>query len=365
MEKREQGVMASLGKKLLALLFMLILSGIGLCAYFHLPYDSQARTTQVDIPKGESFVTISRGLAEKRLLRCPRLFSVVARVLSKDRTIMAGAYRLHSSMSPREILEGLSSGLAVLHRITVPEGVSLDQVARILEAEGVARAEDIQAAGSNPAFFRNLGIEGDSLEGYLFPDTYYLPLGQSANEILTAMVRQFWRVYDPQMRIKQIRMGWRIHDVVTLASIIEKEASRAEEKPYISSVLHNRLARDMPLQCDPTVIYGIRFFDGNLKREDLLRDSAYNTYLYKGLPPGPICNPGLGSLQAALNPADTPYLYFVSKNDGTHQFSESIEEHNRAVHSYQKETKKSDRAVRSYQKKGKKSDRAVRKYQKK
>ena len=328
--------MVNLSKRFLWVpVLVLLLAALGGYAYCHLPYDRRAREEQIDIPQGKRLAGIAGALEKKRLIRFPRLFVLVARLSHRDRGIRAGAFRLHSSMSPRDILENLNSDRVSLHRVTVPEGVTLWQIANLLEAEGVASAHAVLQAASDPRFVRELGIEGGTLEGYLYPDTYALTLGQSPREILKLMVRQFWRGYGPRVRMQQIGLGWRIHEVVTLASIIEKETARPEEKPLISSTLHNRLLVDMPLQCDPTVIYGLGRFDGNLRREHLLQPNPYNTYLNRGLPLGPICNPGMVSLLAALNPAQTPYLYFVSKNDGTHQFSSTIEEHNRAVRRYQ------------------------------
>jgi UPF0755 protein len=165
-------------------------------------------------------------------------------------------------------------------------------------------------------------------------------LGLSAGEILKAMTKRFHAVYGPSWRQRQAEQGMRLHEVVTLASIVEKETGSREEMPLIASVMLNRLRAGMPLQCDPTVIYGIEGFDGNLTREHLQRPGPYNTYLNHGLPPGPICNPGRDALRAVLYPADTAYLYFVSKNDGTHRFSSTLKEHNQAVEQYQKRCRK-------------------------
>lgn len=316
----------------LLLLFLLAAGGVSTC---YLPYDLQAREKRIVIHEGEMPAEIARSLQEERLLRFPRLFVFLSRFSGQDRGIRAGEFRLHSSMSPRDILENLNSARVRLRSVTVAEGLTLNQIARLLESEGLADAHAVLEAAADPRFVRELGVEGGTLEGYLYPDTYTFPPGQSPRQILKSLVRQFWRVYGPQMRRDQIRMGWRVHDVVTLASIIEKETALSEEKPLISSTLRNRLLRDMPLQCDPTVIYGVDDFDGNLTKAHLLQRNPYNTYLNKGLPPGPICNPGLDSLLAVLQPAQASYLYFVSKNDGTHHFSSTLKEHNRAVGKFQ------------------------------
>ncbi|MDP2973069.1 MAG: endolytic transglycosylase MltG, partial [Deltaproteobacteria bacterium] len=177
---------------------------------------------------------------------------------------------------------------------------------------------------------------GLTLEGYLFPDTYHFIKEMEPEEVIRMMVHQFRKIFGPDLIEKASQMGITPREAVTLASIIEKEASLSEEKPLVSAVFHNRLKRRIPLQSDPTVIYGISNFDGNLTKEHLLTPTPYNTYLILGLPPTPICNPGKESIIAALHPASAPYLYFVSKNDGSHHFSESFEEHQRAVGKYQK-----------------------------
>jgi len=185
------------------------------------------------------------------------------------------------------------------------------------------------------AIVKALGVEADSLEGYLFPDTYHFPKGLPLDEIMGTMVNRFQEIFSTEWQERSRQMGMSIHQVVTLASIIEKETGAAFERPLIASVFHNRLAKRMRLSSDPTVIYGIKDFDGNLTRKHLKTANPYNTYLNKGLPPGPIANPGVAALEAALYPAETDYLYFVSKKDGTHQFSTSFKEHNRAVRKYQ------------------------------
>lgn len=312
----------------------------GLYAYYNLPYDDRSRDVIVDITKGETLGEISRQLAEKRLVRFPQCFVFLARLLDRDRFVRTGRYRLLSSMSPREILESLCRGVVLLRRVTVPEGMTVKRVADILQKNGLADREEVFEAERDREFLKQLGIEGDSLEGFLFPDTYHFAVGLPCRDILRTMVTQFWSLYDPGMRARQESLGLKTSEVVTMASIIEKETSRREEKPLIASVLHNRLRKTMPLQCDPTVIYGIENFDGNLRRVHLETPNPYNTYLNRGLPPGPICNPGLDSIKAVLDPEETPYLYFVSKNNGTHHFSARIEDHNRAVQKYQKRRRK-------------------------
>jgi UPF0755 protein len=317
-------------------LFVSLLLLPGAFCYCRLPHDFQSRDSVELVLEGENLRQVACRLAEKELLRFPRLFMVLARVLEKDRTVQAGEYLLNSSMCPREILERLSCGATVLYRITVPEGYSVKQIASLLEQTQLADGSAVLQASRDLPLLEELGVRADSLEGYLFPDTYYFAKGHSPQTLLKTMVRQFWKSYDSSLRDPQHASGWNLCEVVTMASIVEAEARKKEEKPLIASVLIYRLRKGMPLQCDPTVIYGLENFEGNLKREHLLVQHPYNTYEFKGLPPGPICNPGLDSLKAVLDPADTSYLYFVSRNDGTHEFSTTLRDHNRAVQNYQK-----------------------------
>lgn len=204
-----------------------------------------------------------------------------------------------------------------------------------LERAGLVSAEAFLQAASDPGLIESLGIEGYPFEGYLFPETYNFPKGVTAEQIIKKMVDHFRSVFTPAWTERAHAMGFTIHQVVTLASIVEKETSKPEERPLIASVFLNRLKRRMRLESDPTVIYGIKDFDGNLTRKDLRTMSPYNTYRIKGLPPGPIANPGRASIEAVLYPSEEPYLYFVSKNDGSHHFSPTLREHNRMVRRYQ------------------------------
>jgi UPF0755 protein len=330
------GTMTILGKILGTLVLFLVILGMGVYAYYNLPYDDRMRPVHVVVPEGATLDQTAGLLEDQGVIRFHPLFARIVWVMGKDRSIRAGEYSLHSSMSPREVLQMLCRGEVVLHKVTIPEGFTLKQIATLLEKSGVASAQEILAESRKVGLIEAFGFEGDSLEGYLFPDTYYFARGLPPEEILKAMVQRFHSVYGPGLKARQAEKGWSLHEVVTMASVVEKETSSRKEMPLIASVLVNRLRIGMPLQCDPTVIYGIEDFDGNLTREHLLTPNPYNTYVNKGLPPGPICNPGLDALKAVLYPADTAYLYFVSKNDGTHLFSPTLREHNRAVEKYQK-----------------------------
>jgi UPF0755 protein len=248
-------------------------------------------------------------------------------------------------MLPLEVLDALVKGQVKPHLVTIPEGYTLSQIAQLLEDLNLVEKKGFLQKASSPAFINTLGLSqlaGPTLEGYLFPDTYHLFREMDPEEVIQMMVHQFKKVFGPDLANRASELGISEREVVILASIIEKETPLSEEKPLISAVFQNRLKKKIPLQSDPTVIYGIKNFNGNLTKEHLMRPTPYNTYLIAGLPPTPICNPGKDSLLAAVRPAPVPYLYFVSKNDGSHFFSSDIEEHNRAVWKYQKYPRKNN-----------------------
>ncbi len=294
------------------------------------------RDTQIfEVLPGEGPDALSARLADRGLINSIWRFKLLSRLKTADKTIKVGEYKLSPGMSPAELLDILTSGRVNLHRLTIPEGYDLKQVAARIEQAGFMKAEDFLGEACNAEFAHQLGINANSFEGYLFPDTYYLPAGITARRIISIMVKRFHQQFNPQWYRRAAELNMTVHQVVTLASIIEKETGDASERPLISSVFHNRLRKKMRLESDPTVIYGLKEFDGNLTRKHLRTYSPYNTYRIKGLPPGPIANPGAEALKAALFPAKTNYLYFVSKKDGTHHFSTNIKEHNRAVRKYQ------------------------------
>jgi UPF0755 protein len=218
----------------------------------------------------------------------------------------------------------------------VPEGLTVREVGALLAARGLASVDEVRCLASDPEFLLAAGVPGPQLEGFLFPDTYRFAPTAGPSEILETMVRRFHERFDAERWRRTAERALSINQVVTLASIIEKETGKAAERPLIAAVFTNRLRIGMPLQSDPTVIYGIPDFGGDLTRADLTRFSPYNTYVVGGLPPGPIANPGLASIDAALAPADSGALYFVSRNDGSHEFSTTLAEHNRAVARYQR-----------------------------
>ena len=291
----------------------------------------------VEIPEGASFRQAAALLEQKQVIRSRFAFMLLGKLTSADRRIIPGEYALDPSMRPREILAKLLSGQIVLHAVTIPEGYTVAQVAAVLDEKGVLDGKELLRLTHDREF--NLAafhLDKENLEGYLFPDTYHFPRKAKPKDVLVAMVEGLWRVFSPEWRARAQDLHLSVHEVLTLASVIEKETGDESERELISSVFHNRLRRRIPLQSDPTVIYGLSGFDGNLRKRDLERTTPYNTYRIAGLPPGPIANPGARSIKAALYPAPTTYLYFVSKNNGTHQFSSTLAEHNRAVEHYQR-----------------------------
>lgn len=290
----------------------------------------------LDIPEGATFRQVAELLQGARLLTHQWGFLLLGKLTASDRRIVAGEYALRSDMSPKELLAELRSGHVVLHPVTIPEGYTAAQIAELLDHKGILDGNEFLRLVHDRAFIRTLRLETDSLEGYLFPNTYRLAKRANSQEVIEAMVGGLRQVFTPewQARAKDVNMS--VHDVLTLASVIEKESGVEAERELVSAVFHNRLRRRIPLQSDPTVIYGIPNFNGNLTKKDLADANPYNTYRITGLPPGPIANPGAEAIRAALYPVPTSYLYFVSRNDGTHQFSSTLAEHNRAVEQYQR-----------------------------
>jgi UPF0755 protein len=308
---------------------------LDLRAYSRTASDLHGSDQTVLILPGEEFAGVLQKLNQSQVIRSPLRFELLARIKGLDKQLKAGEYHLSSAMTPRQVLDTLVSGRVTLHRLTIPEGYQLKQIAQAVETAGFCDAETFLQTASDATLIAQWGIEADSLEGYLFPDTYLLPATVSPQDIISVMVERFHQVYCPQWQQRAAQLGYTTHQIITLASIIEKETGDPAERPLIASVFHNRLKRGMRLDSDPTVIYGIKDFDGNLKRIHLRTPTAYNTYIISGLPPGPIASPGKSAIKAALYPADTKYLYFVSKKDKTHYFSATIAEHNRAVRKYQ------------------------------
>ena len=308
---------------------------VDLHRFAHRPADGEEHSHIVSVAPGESFGMLSARLEKAGVITSDIRFKIIARLSGDDKRLRAGEYALSTAMSPLEIIDILANGKVLLHRLTIPEGYTIDQVAAEVEKAGLASAEEFSRLARDPSLVTELQLEGPSLEGYLFPDTYHFPREVSARGIITTMVSAYQSLVTDEWRNRAHELDLSIHDIVTLASIIEKETGAPSERPIIASVFHNRLKKRMRLESDPTVIYGIESFDGNITRRHLSSATPYNTYVIRGLPPGPIANPGRAALEAALYPAETDYLFFVSKKDGTHYFSKTIAEHTEAVRKYQ------------------------------
>lgn len=292
--------------------------------------------TIIDVPEGMTLRQLAARLEREQLIRNQLAFVLLGKLMAADRHIKTGEYAVHAGMRPSEMLAEFLNGRVVLYQVTIPEGYTIVELAQVFAQQGVVDPEALIGLAHDRDFIRSLSIEAPSLEGYLFPNTYKFARRTKPKEILKEMVAGLRNVFTPELRQRAQEIHMTPHQVLTLASVIEKETGSAQERELISAVFHNRLRRGIPLQSDPTVIYGLDYFDGNIRKKDLDSKSPYNTYRVRGLPPGPIANPGLGSIMAALYPTPTKHLYFVSRNDGTHQFSTTLAEHNRAVDKYQR-----------------------------
>ena len=288
------------------------------------------------VPKGSPAREVVRILRDDGILPHPLAFHALVLVTFSGRRLHYGEYAFPTPPSTFGAWRRLVDGDVIRYEVLVPPGANLYDVAEQIEAKKLATAEAFLAATASPAVLRRLGIPGESVEGYLFPDKYAFVKPVTPEEILEAMVRAFRRNVPPDAEKRADGAGLSLHQVVTIASIIEKETGLEEEMPIVSAVIRRRLALGMPLQMDPTVIYGVKRFDGTVTRMDLRTAGPYNTYLNRGLPLGPISNPGAAALAAALNPSKDDYLYFVSRNDGSHTFSRTLPEHIRAVEQFRR-----------------------------
>lgn len=330
-------------RAVLLCLFLLFVAAGAVGAWFYAgvtrPYKGYGGAEQfVDIAPGSGSISIARHLVEAGVVRDVTSFRIALWLSGKGRHLQAGEYRFDRPVSARDVADKIARGEIYVIPITFPEGLTIKQMAGEYAAKQFGSASDFAEAADNAALIRALDPEARTLEGYLFPDTYKLPRKTTAAQLVSRMVTDFQKAVTPQLLDAIAAHGLTIHQWVTLASIVEKETGNPNERPLVAAVYVNRLKRGMILQCDPTVIYALDragLYDGNLTRANLLFDSPYNTYRYPGLPPGPIASPGRASLEAAANPADVPYLYFVAKGDGTHAFASTLEEHNRNVALYQ------------------------------
>jgi UPF0755 protein len=292
----------------------------------------------VDIPPGSSTGTIGRRLVDAGVVRDARTFQVALWISGRSRALRAGEYRFEAPMHALDVIDKIARGDVYRRRLTFREGLTVAEMAQVFEERGFGSAADFRAAAGNAALIHDLDPAAQDLEGYLFPETYALPRGTTAAAVVAQMVEGFKNALTPEIRGNASAAGLSIRQLVTLASLVEKETGTPAERPLVAAVYSNRMRIGMGMQADPTVIYALQKagkYDGNLRRDDLQFDSPYNTYRYAGLPPGPIAAPGKASLEAAAKPADVDYLYFVSKNDGSHVFATTLDEHNKNVYTWQ------------------------------
>ncbi len=292
----------------------------------------------VTIKTGETTRSAAFKLEKAEIIKSSIVFEFGARLYRSS--IKAGEYKIAKNLSVMDIIKILVEGKSLLYKITIPEGLTLAEIGVRLQDANVVEAEDFYNACREMLTSRRWIIATDSLEGYLFPETYSFVRNVTAKTVVVSMVNQFFKKVEDHLPKSIVNDPEKLNQMVTLASIIEKESSIKYERKLISAVLNLRLEKNIPLQSDPTVIYALPNFKGNIHKKDLSYDSPYNTYLYNGLPPGPISNPGLDSILAAHEPANVDYLYFVSKNNGEHFFSRTLKEHNKAVKIYQIKKKK-------------------------
>jgi len=330
-------------KRLVWLLLLLVVAVGGVAGVLYVrinkPYSGYAAPEQfVEIPQGAGSRTIGDRLVASGVIRDLVTYRLALYMSGQGRRLRAGEYRFERPMTPFEVIDKIARGDVYVVTMTFREGLSIVEMAKVFESHGFGTADDFVTAAHDAAPIRDLDPAATDLEGYLFPDTYPLPRKTSAAQLVRLMVQRFTHEFGDALRKKAADRGMSIRQAVTLASIVEKETGRPEERPLVAAVYANRLRIGMPLQCDPTVIYAMQkagTYNGNLKREDLSMNSPYNTYRFPGLPPGPIASPGRASLDAAVEPAGVKYVYFVSRNDGSHAFADTLDEHNKNVQKFQ------------------------------
>jgi UPF0755 protein len=328
---------------------IILVSVIILCAiyvvadfFIHLPIGN--KSIEIEIPKGTNFRQAIEILSKEGLLRDKNLFIFIGRISGLDRKIKSGYYSIHGSVSPFDIFRMLKNGQIIEYEITIVEGDSLREIEEKLSEKNIIDKDGFRKLSSDEEFLALHKIDSPTFEGYLFPDTYKVPKGMDSQDAIGMMVIRMREKYSGELRVRTSELGLSEREVLTLASIIEKEAITPKERPLISAVYHNRLKKGIPLQADPTSVYGIKTSGEKITAKDIRKKTPYNTYVIKGLPPGPIASPGINSIIAALYPAKVPYMFFVSNNDGTHSFSVTPGEHQAAVELYRKKKNEESKA---------------------
>ena len=308
-----------------------ILTAIVYTVRYLAPVDRNAKPIQLKIVRGMSSQAIADQLARNDLIHNPWIFLFVTHFSGASHRLQVGTYQLSGAMNIPQIIDHLETGKVVTRQFVVPEGLTVLHIGKLWEKAGFGTAAAFNQAASDPKWLQKYRIEAKTLEGYLFPNTYQFPDGATPEVILEIMLDEFERRWTPQFTEEAKALGFSKHEVITLASIIEAEARVPDERPLVSAVFHNRLRRGWKLQADPTALYGLGNPDRPPRAADLRVDSPYNTYIYKGLPPGPICNPGMASIVAALHPNSVDYMYFVAIGDGRHHFSKTLREHQNMI----------------------------------
>ncbi len=304
-------------------------------SYFGKPLNpKKTQLVRIEVPRNSNFRSLCKTLQKKKIIRHWRVLDLHARFGGDDTKIKAGEYELSASMTPKEILTKLSSGEVYKRSITVKEGANIWEIAVAIQASEIATSKDFLKAVQDKTLLSKAGIKSESFEGYLYPETYNFSKGETVERIIWTMLEQGEKKWLPEFSTRSDELNLTRHEVLTLASIIEKESGNFDEQGIIGSVFHNRMETLVKLQADPTVIYGLRKFGRALTKKDLETPNPYNTYVNYGLPPGPIGNPGESAIKAALYPEDTSFLYFVADGKGRHVFSKTLAEHNEAVHNY-------------------------------
>jgi len=322
---------------IVALFLIVILMPVARFSFFLLvPSGDGKRVEIVELGRGHTLRSVARGLEEQGIVSSARLFTLYARLRGGDARLKAGTYQFHDGMRPATILAKILTGDIYQRLFALPEGYSSHQAAEMLEKRGIFTKAQFLLACRDQGLLRELGIDAQSAEGYLAPGSYNILPGRTEREVVREMIQRQQALLDSGLAALGKAKGLSTKELLTLASMVEKEAVLPAEKPLIAAVFHNRLRLGMRLQSDPTALYGVRAFAGKVSRDDILRPSPYNTYLIPSLPPGPIGNPGKEAIEAVLNHPDAPYLYFVGRGDGSHQFSIDLSSHNDAVHKYLK-----------------------------
>ena len=304
------------------------------------PATSSGEIVNFDVPVGSSSRAIAKRLIEQKLIRSEYAFRLAVRYRGTGKRLQAGTYVLRRNMTLWDLLDALEKGQVTLMSWTVPEGLTTSAIAQLWETSGFGTAEAFRKASESQHLLERYGLTDKTAEGYLFPNTYKFAKGTTTEKVVEMMLDEFKQQWTEKFDEEAENLGRTRHEIVMLASIIEKEAQADLERPRISSVFHNRLTRKWKLQADPTVLYALGNPESPLRKADLQVDSPYNTYKYKGLPPGPIANPGIDSIVAALRPEKTDYLYFVAVGDGKHHFSKTLSAHNRMIRKMRRASRK-------------------------